>query len=478
MLNFLLMKSMLVKFLNSKSDNFILLVNELFTKSFSFILFWFLGIKLLNNELSEFLLEMPFIFLFSTVLSFGVSTFFLDQQKSDTDTFKTQTTFALGLVLIINLIIATALCICFFLNFISFNYLIVFLVAVSLNINTILSEYFFVFKKYRRMALTSIAPKLLFFTGLLFLNEYYSINKNFVYLVIIFTHIVSSFHIIFNINIKFTINDIIKYFQFAWILTLQYFLAYLAYVSFRYFINISDDSDYLIEFSILQTYMGFFALLIAVANRFVIHDLYESLIANSVNKVVTHKFSLFNRLFFLMSFLYLNIVVYYSTVKLNVEINFTLFCGMFFIIIASLLNFISQYYKSIIIFDKKFAFILYVNLFSSFITLILSYLSLISKINVLYSFSIVIVNLILFLFYRSKIDLSFFNKLISSNFIYKMILLLSSFLLVEYFVYTFDFFVIPINIFIILVIILDLTKLLKSQADYIGVNINGPFKKR
>ena len=59
-----------------------------------------------------------------------------------------------------------------------------------------------------------------------------------------------------------------------------------------------------------------------------------------------------------------------------------------------------------------------------------------------------------------------------------MILLLSSFLLVEYFVYTFDFFVIPINIFIILVIILDLTKLLKSQADYIGVNINGPFKKR
>tara|TARA_B100000427_G_C15271533_1_gene491251 strand:- start:365 stop:703 length:339 start_codon:yes stop_codon:yes gene_type:complete len=111
-------------------------------------------------------------------------------------------------------------------------------------------------------------------------------------------------------------------------------------------------------------------------------------------------------------------------------------------------------------------------------TLILSYLSLISKINVLYSFSIVVVNLVLFLFYRSKIDQSFFNKLISSNFIYKMILLLSLFLLVEYFVYTFDFFVVPINIFIILVIILDLTKSLKSQAEYVGVNINGLFKKR
>jgi len=459
------MKSMLVKFSNPKFDSLILLVNEMFTKSFSFILFWFLGIQLSKNELSEFLLEMPFIFLFSTVLSFGIATFFFEQKKSDTDTFKKQTTFALGLVLIINLIIVTALCICFFLNFISFNYLIVFLVAVSLNINIILSEYFFVLKKYRRMVLTSITPKLLFFTGLLFLDEYYSINKNFVYLIMIFTHIVSSLHIIFNINIKFTINDVIKYFQFAWILTLQYFLAYLAYVSFRYFINISDDSNYLIEFSILQTYMGFFALLVSVANRFLIHDLYESLIANSVNKVITYKFSLFNKLFLLMSFLYLNIVVYYSTVKLDVGITLTLFVGMFFIIIASLLNFVAQYYKSIIIFNKKFAFILYVNLFSSFITLILSYLSLISKINVLYSFSILIVNLILFLFYRSKVELSFFNKLISPNFIYKMILLLSVFLLLEYFVYTFNFFVIPINSLILFFITLDLINyLLKNKS--------------
>ncbi len=456
---------MLVKFSNPKFDSLILLVNEIFAKSFSFILFWFLGIQLSKNELSEFLLEMPFIFLFSTVLSFGIATFFFEQKKSDTDTFKKQTTFALGLVLIINLIIVTALCICFFLNFISFNYLIVFLVAVSLNINMILSEYFFVLKKYRTMVLTSITPKLLFFTGLLFLSEYYSINKNFVYLIMIFTHIVSSLHIIFNINIKFTISDVIKYFQFAWILTLQYFLAYLAYVSFRYFINISDDSNYLIEFSILQTYMGFFALLVSVANRFLIHDLYESLIANSVNKVITYKFSLFNKLFLLISFLYLNIVVYYSTVKLDVGITLTLFVGMFFIIIASLLNFIAQYYKSIIIFDKKFAFILYVNLFSSFITLILSYLSLISKINVLYSFSILIVNLILFLFYRSKIELSFFNKLISPNFIYKMMLLLSAFLLLEYFVYTFNFYVIPINSLILFFITLDLINyLLKNKS--------------
>ena len=71
--------------------------------------------------------------------------------------------------------------------------------------------------------------------------------------------------------------------------------------------------------------------MVSVANRFLIHDLYESLIANSVNKVVTYKFSLFNKLFLLMSFLYLNIVVYYSTVKLDVGITLTLFVGMFFV---------------------------------------------------------------------------------------------------------------------------------------------------
>ena len=456
--------SMLIKFLIPRFNNFILFVNEVFTKSFSFILFWFLGIKLLNNELTEFLLEMPFIFIFSTVLSFGISTFFLDQKKNNVDIFKKQTTFSLGLVLIINLMIVTALCICFVLNFISFNHLILFLVPVSLNINSILSEYFFTLKKYRTMAITSITPKLLFLIGLLFLDEYYSVDKNLVYILMIFTHIVSSFHIFFNINIKFTINDIIKYFQFTWILTLQAFLVYVAYVSFRYFINISDDSNYLIEFSVLQTYMGLFALLVSVANRFVIHDLYESLIANSVDRVVTEKFDLFNKLFFLLSFLYLNIVIYYSTIKLNVDITSTLFLGMFFMIIASLLNFISQYYKSILLFNKKFAFILKVNLFSSLTTLVLAYLSLILKINVLYSLSIVVVNLMLFLFYRSKIDLSFLNQLIPSNFIYKIILLLSAFLLLEYFIYTLNFFVVPVNILILFFIILDLINyLLKNK---------------
>ena len=455
---------MLVKFSNLRLDNFILLVNEVFTKSFSFILFWFLGIKLLDIELKEFLLEMPFIFIFSSVLSFGVSTFFLDQKKSDNDTFKTQTTFSLGLVIIINLIIVIALSICFFINFISFNYLILFLVAVSVNINTTLSEYFFVLKKYPTMALTSITPKLLFMTGLLFLDEYYFINKNIVYLLIIFTHIVSSFHLIFNINIKFTVKDVIKYFKFAWILTLQPFLIYLAYVSFRYFIDISDDSNYLIEFSVLQTFMGVFAFLISIANRFVIHDLYESLILNTVNEIITQKFFLFNKVFFLFSFLYLNIVVYYSTMMLNIDITLTLFVGIFFVAIASLINFISQYYKSIIIFNKKFAFILNVNLASSVITIILSYLSLILKINVLYSFSIVIVNLILFMFYKSKVDQSFFNKLVPSNFIFKMMFLLSVFFLLEYFIYISNFFVITINILILICIFLDLTNyLLKNK---------------
>ena len=102
-------------------------------------------------------------------------------------------------------------------------------------------------------------------------------------------HTLCSLHIFFNLNLKLRIIDVIKYFKFSWILTLQHFLAYLAYVSFRYFINISDNSNYLIEFSVLQTYMGVFALLISIANRFIIHDLYESLISNKVDNHVNHK---------------------------------------------------------------------------------------------------------------------------------------------------------------------------------------------
>lgn len=461
---------MLINFLHSKSNNFLLLINEIFTKSFSFILFWFLGIRLLGIELSEFLIEMPFIFLFSTVLSFGISTFFLDQKKKDVDTFKNQTSLALSLVLMINIVLVIILYSGLFFNFITINQFVVFLVAATLNINASLSEYFFVLKKYQIMALTSIAPKLLFFISLFFIDEYFSINKNSVYIAMISCHTLCSLHIFFNLNLKLRIIDVIKYFKFSWILTLQHFLAYLAYVSFRYFINISDNYNYLIEFSVLQTYMGVFALLISIANRFIIHDLYESLISNKVDNHVNHKFTIFNKLFFLMSFLYLNIVIYFITIKLGVDINITLFFGIFFIIIASLLNFISQYYKSIVIFNKKFAFILYVNLLSSLITLILSYISLISKINILYSLSIAIVNLILFLFYQSKIDLPFFNKLIPLNFTYKMVSLSFLFVLVEYFVYSYDFHIIPINILIMLLIFFDLVKyLLKNKLIKLDV---------
>ena len=111
--NNLLMISKLFKFPTTSLDNVILFVNEVFTKSFSFILFWFLGIKLLKVELSEFLIEMPFIFIFSSVLSFGISTFLLDNKKNKDD-FKIQAAVSLGIVFIANLIILTVVCTCFF----------------------------------------------------------------------------------------------------------------------------------------------------------------------------------------------------------------------------------------------------------------------------------------------------------------------------------------------------------------------------
>tara|TARA_B100000965_G_scaffold406362_1_gene444900 strand:- start:3702 stop:5081 length:1380 start_codon:yes stop_codon:yes gene_type:complete len=454
---------MLTKLLNSKSNSFVLLLNEFVTKSFSFILFWFLGIRLLNDDLSDFLLEMPFIFLFSTVLSFGISAFFLDQKKLNKKKFKLNTSLALGLVLSINLILVAILFIAFLLTLISANHLILFLVAIAINVNSNLSEYFFTSKKFPLMALTSISPKLLFFSTALILDEFIILNKSIYYLIIISANIICSFHILFKINLKFSREWIIEYFKFSWILTLQHFLAYISYVSFRYFINFSDQSTYLIEFSILQTYMGFFALLVSVSNRFIIHNLYESLIANSVNTNLSTKFIFFNKLFFLISFLYFHVVIYYTNIKLGIGIDLDLLAGIFLMIIASLLNFQAQYFKSIIIFNRHFSYLFYVNLFSSSLTLFLSFISLILEINLLYPLVLVIVNAVLFSLYITKIDLTFFNKLIKPDFMYKMVLLVLSLFIVEYLIYKFDFNFVLFNLIILFLITFDLANFFKKK---------------
>ena len=120
-----------------------------------------------------------------------------------------------------------------------------------------------------------------------------------------------------------------------------------------------------------------------------------------------------------------------------------------------------------IVFDKKFKFLLLINLFSSIITIVFTYMCSILNINILYSFSIVIVNFILFIIYKSQIDLVFFNKLIPSNFIFKMILLLSIFFIVEYFVYVYNFYILTINIAFLLFIIFDIFNMVMKNKSLI-----------
>ena len=453
---------------SNRFNKIFLFGNELVTKSYSFILFWFLGIRLSGHELTEFLLEMPFIFIFSTVLSFGAPTFFLDQKKTDAGNFKEQLGFALSFVLIINLIIVIAVFGCFRLNFISFDHFLLVCVASSLNINTILTEYFFVSKKYLNMIVTTIIPKLLFFIGLLFLSDLNLINKKIVYILILFSHLIGSFQVLFNLRRKLSWQRVITYCQFSWLLTLQPILIYVSYVSFRYFINITDESSYLIEFSILQTFMGFYAFLISVANRFLIHDLYDELISKIPSKTLARKFYVFEKVFFLVSFVFLNIVVYYSNVKKESEVSSELFWGIFFISVASLINYISQFYKSMLIFDKKFAFLLKISFVTALITIFMTYLCSIIKINTLYPLSIIIINFMVFVIYRSKIDLSFFNELIPLRFMLKVIILLAVLSLAEYVIYSQMFYVSVVNVIIFILILLDLGILFfREKSSYL-----------
>lgn len=432
------------------------MISEIFTKSFSFILFWILGIKLTGIELNEFLLEMPFIFIFSTVLSFGVSTYFLDQKKNN-EILREKLIFSLSLVFSLNILIIILLFICFFVNILSLNSLLLTGVAVTLNLNQVLGEFFFVKKNYLRMAFTCIVPKILFFIVLLFLNEHYSLKKDVVYSLIILAHTLTSFQILTNLKFKFSINDIISYFKFTWIITLQPLLIYFAYVSYRYFLNTSNDSIYLIEFSVLQTFMGFYAFLISVANRFLIHEIYESLIEGIVLNVLPKKFLLFQKVFFLVSFIFLNTVIFYIDYKLNLEITIELFIGIYVISIASLLNYISQFYKSMIVFNKDFYFLLGVNVLTTIITLFLTYLCSLFEIDIFYPLSLVVVNISVFALYQSKVDISFFNELIPKSELYKGALILFFLTLFEYVNFTNYKLYIISNVVIFLILITDTT---------------------
>ncbi|TCP22924.1 hypothetical protein EV195_11053 [Tenacibaculum skagerrakense] len=461
------------KYISSHIDKALLIVNEVFSKAFSFLLFWILGIKLIKYEFARFTLEMPFIFLFSTVLSFGCATYFLEQKKKE-EALERNLRFSLSLVFILNIITLIASNLLCYFNLLSIENLLLLSVTISLNINNVLTEFFFVLKENKKMVYTNVFPKLSFFLILfVLLSKNYKLNIELVYYIFIGCNILFSIHVFKYLNLNFNINEILKYFKFSWILTVQPLLIYLAYVSFRYFINFKNDSEYLIEFSVLQTYIGFFALLVSMSNRIIIHDFYESLIVNKIDSKLSSKIQFFNKLFFLFSLIYFNVVFFYLTSKLNLDSNGYMISGILIMILGSLVYFISQYTKAILVFNKKFGFLLKINILTSFLTILFSFGCMISEINILYPTSILIINLLTYILYLYRIDLNLWKKIIKMDFLIKSALKVTLLVGIEYYMseksslmfYTFNFLLFIIIILDILNFLLRKRKLTVNFID-------------
>ena len=448
-------------------DKILLLINELFSKAFSFLLFWILGIKLIKDEFAQFTLEMPFIFLFSTVLSFGSFTYFLEQKKNE-KTLKDKMSFSLTLVLLLNLLVLSVFVCLYYFNLIKFNSLLLMLVTISLNINNVLTEFYFVLKKNVMMVYTNVLPKILFFVLLFFLLNKSEINLNQIYYIFIICNVIFSILVIKYIKFNFDFQMVIDYFKFSWILTVQPLLIYMAYVSFRYFISYKNDSEYLIEFSVLQTYMGFFALLVSMSNRIIIHDFYEALISNVISETLKMKIYFFNKLFFLFGFIYFHIVLFYLTTKLNLESNVYLFVEMLIMVLASLIYFISQYTKSILVFNKKFGYLLKINIATTFLSILFSAFCMMFEINLLYPLSIFLINLLTYVFYLHKIDWSLWRRIMNLNFIFKIGTLLVLLFALEFIFFEHKTIFVSLNIVILFIIIYDITNYLLKVKKIIS----------
>ena len=161
-------------------------------------------------------------------------------------------------------------------------------------------------------------------------------------------------------------------------------------------------------------------------------------------------------MFFLFSFLYLQVVIYYLRVKLNIDITFSIFLGMFLIVLSSLLNYVFQYFKSAIMFNKQFSYILRVNVFTTLLTGVLSVACLLLRLDILYTISMLVVNLVMYIFYVVKMDKFVLNNLISTKLIYRYTILIACLFLMEYYMYFNRSLFVGFNVFIMVLIVCDL----------------------
>jgi hypothetical protein len=368
-----------------------------------------MGGLLVKDEFAILVLEFPILFVFSSILTFSFSTFMLERSKEST-LEKIDFRSPLSFVILINSAIAVSALIFFFLGLIKFHILLIVFATITAALNIVQTETNFVLRKYKLMTFVNVAPKFAIII-LAFIFTYFSIlSLNLIYILFIAFNLIFSIHFFKKLNLVIVKDFALKYVHFGSALFLQQFSVFLSYYIFRFFISKNSDIIYLVEFGVLQTFLGIIYFHVSLSNRFLIFD-----ILNLVNiqkyLVLKYKVDFSILLLSLFSFVYFFVIVIYFSILNETHITWFSVLQIIIMLASSWFYFFAQFKLTILLysgFRKRYILLNYLNLF---VSILVTYISSKLHYDILYPISLFTSSLIIFFVAYYSQGIHLYNKI-------------------------------------------------------------------
>lgn len=411
-------KNKIVNFIKGLgSINFLLIFNEFVSKFYSFFFFALMGVFLSKDEFANLVLEFPILFVFSSILTFSFSTYMFERLK-ETDFESLDFQSPSSLVLFINCGIAFISTIVYIIGIIPFHNLLIVFATITASLNIIQTESYFVLRRYKSMSLVNIAPKLSII-ALAFIFAYLNkLSLNLIYILFIAFNLFFSLQVFKKVHFLIKRKFVLKYLNFSFVFFLQQFSAFLSYYIFRFFISESSDNNYLVEFGVLQTFLGIIYFHVGLSNRFLIFDILN-FFKTKKYLLLKYKVDFSIMLLSLFSFIYFIVIVVYLTILNKTSIDISILIQSLIMLISAWFYYFTQFKLTILLysgFRKKYIYINYLTLFvSTFLTLICSKL----HYDILYPITLCISSMIIYLVATFSRGGDFYNKIFNLKSIFK-----------------------------------------------------------
>lgn len=391
------------------SINLLLVFNEFVSKFYSFFFFATMGVLLVKDEFAKLVLEFPILFVFSSILTFSFSTFLLERLKDSTFEkldFRSPSSF----VVLINCAIAVSTLIVYLLGLIQFHVLLIVFSTITASLNIVQTETNFVLRKYNSMTFVNVAPKLATFILAFFLAYFSKISLNLIYILFIAFNLIFSIDLFKKLNLVIAKDFALKYVHFSSALFLQQFSAFLSYYIFRFFISKNSDNNYLLEFGVLQTFLGIIYFHVSLSNRFLIFDILNLV---KINKylVLKYKVDFSILLLSLFSFIYFFVNVIYLSILNETIITWFTMLQIIIMLVSSWFYFFTQFKFTLLLysgFRKRYILLNYLTLV---FTILLTYIASKLHYDILYPISLFTSSLIIFFVAYYSHGIHLFNKI-------------------------------------------------------------------